>query len=116
MPLAGYAWSQIRTRSELALVYGSDSVWKSYSKQKHEKRKSQVLTKLWLNILPSSALYDPTNHPPDLVCAAAGNRRISDNIRCIQNFLGVRNVLCQLVVRKFVGLCRNDYVRSVIVN
>jgi hypothetical protein len=48
MPLAGYAWSQIRTWSEIALCYGSDSVWKSYSKQKRENRKSQVLTKLCL--------------------------------------------------------------------
>jgi len=49
MPLAGYAWSQIRLQKTVGkntFVYGSDSIWKLYSKQKQKKRKSQVLTKL----------------------------------------------------------------------
>ena len=39
--------------------YGSDSVWKPYSKQKHEKRKSQVLTKLCSLFVPVQLFMAP---------------------------------------------------------
>src|SRR6476619_3287691 len=114
MPLAGYAWSQIRTWSELALAYGSDSVWKVYSKQKPKKRKSQLLTKLCGVVHLPSAFYGVADRAPDFASATAGNRRISDNFRCLHNFLRMGNVLCQLVVRKLVGLSSHDDMRPVV--
>jgi hypothetical protein len=54
---------------EIALVDGSDSVWKSYSKQKRKKRKSQVLTKLcllffWIQLFIASLIARQTSFAP----------------------------------------------------